>query len=251
MTWPIDVQALEQAIVRNCSPTLAALKPASLFTFPGSFTAQAPESQSEASARRQALLEAVKYCQRQVSNAGVAIRILAWKRCGALVYVYRPRELAAYLVDRRAAHPLENEGYRPSDLDACLDELSRRLQNRASAGAKQDTKQSAKQAHDESKPCPCSNRVCRSEFPHEIGFFLGYPYEDVIGFIKNRGQNYLEVGPWKVYANQNQARRTFARYRRCARIYARAYRSGQSLRRLAVSPTASKRNATRPQHVQR
>ena len=134
MTWPIDVQALEQAMVRNCSPTLAALKPASLFTFPGSFTAEAPENQNEASARRQALLEAVKYCQRQVSNAGVAIRILAWKRCGALVYVYRPRELAAYLVDRRAAHPLENEGYRPGDLDACLDELSRRLQNRSSAG---------------------------------------------------------------------------------------------------------------------
>ena len=237
MTWPIDIQALEQAIVRNCSPTLAALKPASLFTFPGSFTAQAPENQNEASARRQALLEAVKYCQRQVSNAGVAIRILAWKRCGALVYVYRPRELAAYLVDRRAAHPLENEGYRPGDLDACLDELSRRLQNRSSAGAKQGTKQSAKQARDESKPCPCSNRVCRSEFPHEIGFFLGYPYEDVIGFIENRGQNYLEVGPWKVYANQNQARRTFARYRRCARIYARSYRSGQSLRRLTVSLT--------------
>lgn len=247
MTWPIDVQALEQAIVRNCSPTLAALKPASLFTFPGSFTAEAPENQNEASARRQALLEAVKYCQRQVSNAGVAIRILAWKRCGALVYVYRPRELAAYLVDRRAAHPLENEGYRPGDLDACLDELSRRLQNRSSESAKQG----AKRVHDESKPCPCSNRVCRSEFPHEIGFFLGYPYEDVIGFIKNRGQNYLEVGPWKVYANQNQARRTFARYRRCARIYARAYRSGQSLRRLAVSPAASRRNATRPQHVQR
>lgn len=251
MTWPIDVQALEQAIVRNCSPTLAALKPASLFTFPGSFTAQAPENQSEASAHRQALLEAVKYCQRQVSNAGVAIRILAWKRCGALVYVYRPRELAAYLADRRAAHPLENEGYRPGDLDACLDELSHRLQNRSSASAKQGTKQSAKQSHDESKPCPCSNRVCRSEFPHEIGFFLGYPYEDVIGFIKNRGQNYLEVGPWKVYANQNQARRTFARYRRCARIYARAYRSGQSLRRLTVSPAASGRNATCPQHVQR
>lgn len=251
MTWPIDVQALEQTIVRNCSPTLAALKPASLFTFPGSFAEQAPEGQSEASAHRQALLEAVKYCQRQVSNAGVAIRILAWKRCGALVYVYRPRELAAYLVDRRAAHPLENEGYRLGDLDACLDELSRRLQNRSSASAKQGTKQSAKQAHDESKPCPCSNRVCRSEFPHEIGFFLGYPYEDVIGFIENRGQNYLEVGPWKVYANQNQARRTFARYRRCARIYARAYRSGQSLRRLAVSPAASARNATRPQHAER
>lgn len=243
MTWPIDIQALERAIVRNCSPTLAALKPASLFTFPGSFTAQTPSDQDEANARRQAFLEAARYCQRQVSSAGVAIRILAWKRCGALVYVYRPRELAVYLVDRRAAYPLEMEGYRIGNLEACLDELSRRLQNRSSA--------SAKQAHDESKPCPCSNRVCRNEFPHEIGFFLGYPYEDVIGFIKNRGQNYLEVGPWKVYANQNQARRTFACYRRCASIYASAYRSGQSLRRLTVSPVASGRNATRPQHVQR
>ena len=81
MTWPIDVQALEQAIVRNCSPTLAALKPASLFTFPGSFTAQTPSDQDEANARRQAFLEAARYCQRQVSSAGVAIRILAWKRC--------------------------------------------------------------------------------------------------------------------------------------------------------------------------
>lgn len=243
MTWPIDIQALERAIVRNCSPTLAALKPASLFTFPGSFTAQTPSDQDEANARRQAFLEAARYCQRQVSSAGVAIRILAWKRCGALVYVYRPRELAVYLVDRRAAYPLEMEGYRIGNLEACLDELSRRLQNRSNAAVKR--------ANDESKPCPCSNRVCRSEFPHEIGFFLGYPYEDVIGFIENRGQNYLEFGPWKVYANQSQARRTFARYRRCARIYARAYRSGQSLRRLAVSPAASGRNATRPQHVQR
>ena len=247
MTWPIDVQALEQAIVRNCSPTLAALKPASLFTFPGSFTAQTPSDQDEANARRQAFLEAAKYCQRQVSSAGVAIRILAWKRCGALVYVYRPRELAAYLVDRRAAYPLEMGGYRPGNLDACLDELSRRLQNRSSESAKQG----AKRVHDESKPCPCGNRVCRSEFPHEIGFFLGYPYEDVIGFIKNHGQNYLEVGPWKVYANQNQARRTFARFRRCARIYARAYRCGQSLRRLTVRPTVSGRNAARPQQTQR
>lgn len=26
------------------------------------------------------------------------------------------------------------------------------------------------------------------DFPHEIGFFLGYPFEDVIAFEKNRGQ---------------------------------------------------------------
>lgn len=239
MTWPIDVQALEQAIVRNCSPTLAALKPASLFTFPGSFTAQASTDQDEANAHRRAFLEAVRYCRRQVSGAGVAIRVLAWKRCGALVYVYRPRELAAYLLDRRAARTLGGEGYRIGDLEACLDELARRLQDRP--------RTNAGRGHDENKPCPCSNQACRSEFPHEIGFFLGYPYEDVIGFIENRGQNYLEVGPWKVYANQNQARRTFARYRRCTRIYARAYRYGKRLRSLTVNG----RNATRPQYAQR
>lgn len=239
MTWPIDVQALEQAIVRNCSPTLAALKPASLFTFPGSFTAQASTDQDEANARRRAFLEAVKYCRRQVSGAGVVIRVLAWKRCGALVYVYRPRELAAYLLDRRAARTLGGEGYRIGDLEACLDELARRLQDRP--------RTNAGRGHDENEPCPCSNQACRSEFPHEIGFFLGYPYEDVIGFIENRGQNYLEVGPWKVYANQSQARRTFARYRRCTRIYARAYRYGKRLRSLTVNG----RDATRPQHTQR
>lgn len=35
MTREITKQALEAAIVRNCSPMLAGLKPACLFTFPG------------------------------------------------------------------------------------------------------------------------------------------------------------------------------------------------------------------------
>lgn len=239
MTWPIDVQALEQAIVRNCSPTLAAIKPASLFTFPGSFTAEAPEDRRETAARRHAFLEAVTYCQRQVSSAGVAIRILAWKRCGALVYVYRPQELAAHLEDPRAKLQLNRKDYPVGNLESQLDELSRRLQSRPGI-------REAK-TPDQKNPCPCGNKTCHSEFPHEIGFFLGYPHEDVIGFIENHGQNYLEVGPWKVYANQSQARRTFACYRRCARIYARAYRNGRSLRRLTING----RGPTKPQPAQR
>ena len=32
------------------------------------------------------------------------------------------------------------------------------------------------------------------DFPHEIGLLLGYPPEDVIGFIENRGQNpYISI----------------------------------------------------------
>lgn len=39
------------------------------------------------------------------------------------------------------------------------------------------------------------------EFPHEMGLLLGYPLEDVEGFIKNEGKNYLYTGYWKVYDN--------------------------------------------------
>ena len=39
------------------------------------------------------------------------------------------------------------------------------------------------------------------EFPHEMGLLLGYPVEDVKGFILNGGENCLYIGYWKVYGN--------------------------------------------------
>ena len=39
------------------------------------------------------------------------------------------------------------------------------------------------------------------EFPHEMGLLLGYPVEDVKGFICNGGENCLYIGYWKVYEN--------------------------------------------------
>ena len=50
----------------------------------------------------------------------------------------------------------------------------------------------------------------REDFPHEIGLFLGYPLGDVIGFIKNAGQNCKCVGCWKVYCNECEAIKAFA-----------------------------------------
>ena len=46
-------------------------------------------------------------------------------------------------------------------------------------------------------------------FPHEIGAFLGYPIEDVRGFIENDGKNCLCCGYWKVYSDIQKARRIF------------------------------------------
>ncbi len=52
-------------------------------------------------------------------------------------------------------------------------------------------------------------------FPHEIGVFLGYPLEDVVGFIKHRGQNCKLCGYWKVYGDAEKAKSLFDQFNQC------------------------------------
>ncbi len=52
------------------------------------------------------------------------------------------------------------------------------------------------------------------DFPHEVGVFLGYPIIDVEEYIKNKGQNYMLCGYWKVYHNIEEAGRTFEFFRK-------------------------------------
>ena len=63
------------------------------------------------------------------------------------------------------------------------------------------------------------------EFPHEIGLFLGYPLADVIGFIENAGRNCKCNGYWKVYSDECEAARLFAKFRHCKNIYAKLFDS--------------------------
>ena len=222
MIRTIDETTLERTIVRHCSPTLAGLKPASLFTFPGDFV-----SDSDAASRRLRLQQALRSCAGQIESAGLSIRVLAWRSCGALIYVYRPHELTTYLADPRAALPLARIGYHVSSLDACLKKLSERF-----SSMDDDTRRRPSHA---SEPCPCTQGGCCREFPHELGFFLGYPYADVEGFIAHGGRNYLAVGPWKVYANLEGALAMFERFRQCADELRRAQQDGCSLTQLAVA----------------
>ncbi len=56
-------------------------------------------------------------------------------------------------------------------------------------------------------------RIGRTDgFPHEIGVFLGYPPEDVRGFIDNQGRDYCLCGCWKVYSDPVKAKRLFSAY---------------------------------------
>ena len=133
---------------------------------------------------RKELTKALSGLNRKLVPRG--IRILPLRVCGgrALIYVYRPHALESDLADQRVRELLLQYGYTPENLNACVLHLIYRLRT-------------------------------AKEFPHEIGIFLGYPLEDVDGFITHQGENCKLCGCWKVYGNVEQARRTFASYEKC------------------------------------
>ena len=73
------------------------------------------------------------------------------------------------------------------------------------------------------------------EFPHEIGLFLSYPPEDVLGFILNKACNHKCVGCWKVYSDEQAAKCIFRRYKKCSKIYSQQWEQGKSIEQLTVA----------------
>ena len=104
-----------------------------------------------------------------------------------LVYIYNVKMLTAWLSMPKVRQFLSEYGY---TCDMSLEQKLRRLSCRISCGS----------------------------FPHEIGAFLGYPVEDIRGFISNSGKNCLLCGYWKVYDNAEKAQQTFKTYDRCRDI---------------------------------
>lgn len=216
--------------MRNCSPTLAGIKPASLFTYPGVYANQnGIPGAAHIEERRSRLLAVIAQCNRELQPLGIHMSILVWRPCGALIYVYRPADLMRYLSDPRATTALAAEGYDVHNLPASLVHLAARI-TLASSNA-------AESAYDGSVCALARNRHCDTgcmcEFPHEIRYFLGYPYEDVHQFIVQRGENYKVFGAWKVYANVEQALATFDAYRACTQYFTFVYQQGYSLAQLA------------------
>lgn len=145
------------------------------------------------------LEERVEDYGRWFAPKGVRFRLLC--RCGknALLLVYRPDLLERQLRQRQAAELLRRDGYPAgAELSVLLDRLSRRLGQ-------------------------------GTEFPHEIGLFLGYPPEDVEGFQRHRGRHCKLCGYWKVYSDVDRARNMFRQYDRCRESLCARVARGMSL----------------------
>ena len=230
MTRTIDIPTFQAAVVRNCSPTLTGIKPASLFTYPGVYADQDGSSVTAAiEDRRARLLNVIARCNRELNPFGIHLSVLVWRPCGALVYAYRPNSLATYLADPRAKTALAKKGYDTGNLSACLVHLASRI-TLASNNAAECACGQTRCALDQQV---CCNNDCACEFPHEIGYFLGYPCDDVYEFIAQRGENYKIFGAWKVHTNVEQALATFDAYRACTQHLTFIYQQGCSLAHLA------------------
>ena len=122
----------------------------------------------------------------------------------ALIYMYRPDRLQQDLQDETAGRILAQKGYPLDNTNHCVTELIHRLNS-------------------------------SGEFPHEIGLFLGYPSEDVYGFIKDGSRNAKCVGAWRVYGDEQTARRRFEQFEKCTRVYSEVFRKNGSFKKLIVN----------------
>ncbi|MBE5778844.1 MAG: DUF3793 family protein [Clostridiales bacterium] len=149
------------------------------------------------------MLKSIRRYNRRFTAKGLRFVPLRSDGGKALIYVYRPALLEKDLSKAAAGALLHSCGYRCKSANHCV----RCLRERCSKSGE--------------------------DFPHEIGLFLSYPPTDVYGFIHHRNKARYS-GAWKVYGNVAQARKTFARYKKCTDTYMRLWQGGRSAERLTV-----------------
>lgn len=125
-----------------------------------------------------------------------AVRVIL-KRTGIIHYrllrqddkttflLFRKLQLAAYLQDPNVQSILKANDYEDLSLGGILRTFQCRYQTYMNQG---------------------------EGFPHEMGLLLGYPVEDVTGFIEHKGKNYLYAGYWKVYEDVVSKMKLFEAY---------------------------------------
>lgn len=117
----------------------------------------------------------------------LSFRILYPGRERLVILIYRETELKEYLEREEVMAFIYKCGYETSDISKIFPVFVKRYMR---------------------------YMELKQDFPHELGLFLGYPIEDVEGFIKENGKNYLYSGYWKVYKDAELKIRLFKNYER-------------------------------------
>lgn len=138
-------------------------------------------------------------------GSDIEVEELEMKTKKAMVYLYRRKELQEYLFSVQIQYFLRQNGY----VCMSVEEFIRFLKKRYILY--------------------CENKI---EFPHELGVFLGYPLDDVKGFIKNRGTNYILSGYWKVYNKEFYQDKLFSYYKEARILLWNLLKSGITLQQI-------------------
>lgn len=154
-------------------------------------------------ADRQEAVMQLQQVNSKLNDRGVYVEALLWRADSVLIYVYRKKHLEQELHNPEVRKLLAEYGYIDCGIEYCIWQLKNRLRDYA----------------------------C---FPHEIGIFLGYPLDDVVGFIENRGQNCKCCGLWKVYCNESETMKLFDKLEKCTRIYLRVFSEGRTISQMTV-----------------
>ena len=191
----------DEQLVFYCSPTLAGLKTGNLFHC----RYECPEGGCGGVCKMRCRLVAeFRELNRTLNPKGLRIIPLRIRNGSVLTYLYRPADLARDLESPEAQSLLEELGYGGLSVNQCLTKLRVTLQY-------------------------------GEDFPHEIGLFLGYPVEDVRGFIEQGSDRCKCTGCWKVYGDVRSAEKLFVKYDCCTACYLHQLAAGTPLDRLAVA----------------
>lgn len=153
---------------------------------------------------RSDVLDFLRQLNLKLHAKGLRALPLRFSSKNVLVYLYRPQMLSKDLANASACQLLHRCGYESSNCDTCVAKLAQKLRQ-------------------------------QDDFPHEIGLFLGYPPEDVSGFMDLGPECCKYSGCWRVYGDVESAIKKFDLYKKCSRIYWQQWEKGTDMDRLVVA----------------
>lgn len=125
--------------------------------------------------------------------------------CGRVnVFIYNVKKLSAFVQRADVKRLLSELGYDDMGLPEILAEFREKYQQYLKSRGRFTSKQPA-----QTDQAGGDGALGKEWFPHEMGLLLGYPPEDVEGFIQQSGKNALCSGYWKVYEDAEAKQKTF------------------------------------------